>query len=114
VGVLCCPDVLEEVLRQKTGPLSPSTHVISNRMVFNDEGFLTGFSEPLIHMFNKHERHDSSAPYYDAICSRRNVILLGDGLGDVHMADGTRGVCVCIRTTLAALMCSWCLCGCRY
>lgn len=81
-------DVLEEVLKQKCGPLPPTTHVISNRMVFNDDGLLVGFSEPLIHMFNKHETHSADAPYYQAVHNRRNVILLGDGLGDLDMAEG--------------------------
>ena len=94
LGVTCSADVLEEFLVQKCGPLPPSTHVISNRMVFEGddaEAKLVGFSEPLIHMFNKSEGHSPDAPYYAAVHQRRNVILLGDGLGDVSMADGECG-----------------------
>eukprot|EP00913_Durusdinium_trenchii_P030044 g28154.t1 len=43
-----------EFLRQALPfPLQESTHVVSNRMVFDETGRLVNFSEPLLHMFNK-------------------------------------------------------------
>lgn len=49
---------------------------------------LTGFSDPLIHMFNKDDRHIKHTPYHNRLRERQHVILLGDGMGDVDMADG--------------------------
>ena len=39
-------------------------------------------------MFNKDERALRSHPRYAEIAARRNVLLAGDSLGDVTMADG--------------------------
>ena len=47
---------------------------------------LVGFSEPLIHMFNKNQ---SSVPVGDQKrFARKHALLLGDGLGDAAMVDG--------------------------
>ena len=45
---------------------------------------LVGVSEPLIHMFNK----NLGAVPQELQPKRKNVLLLGDGMGDVTMADG--------------------------
>ncbi len=41
-------------------------------------------------MFNKNEASVAQTKHYDAIRDRRNVILLGDSLGDLRMADGLK------------------------
>ena len=105
-------DVLEEVLRQKYDRNfpQPTTHVVSNRMIFepgNDEASssnehdrdndrLVGFSEPLLHMFNKRFDAIGDTTYAKSVLSqkRRCVLLLGDGLGDAAMADGQPADCV--------------------
>ncbi|CAE7029489.1 NT5C3B [Symbiodinium natans] len=81
-------DVIEEFLRQ-TLPFerAPTTHVVSNRMVFNEEGRLVDFSEPLLHMFNK------TAAFLPEACrelakGKRQCLLMGDGVGDCTMANG--------------------------
>jgi phosphoglycolate phosphatase-like HAD superfamily hydrolase len=43
---------------------------------------LASFTEPLIHMFNKNQ---SVVPPTEL---RKHILLLGDGIGDVAMADG--------------------------
>lgn len=48
-----------------------------------------GFTEPLIHMFNKDDRHIRGTSYYARLKERQHIILLGDGMGDVDMARGT-------------------------
>ena len=54
-------DVIQEVLTQVQGtgdaPVKqtrPGQRIVSNRMLWSG-GILTGFSEPLIHMFNKNQ-----------------------------------------------------------
>lgn len=62
--------------------------VISNFCDYNDEGFVVGLKSPMIHMFNKSENsvHDPELEH------RHNVVLLGDSLGDLRMADGVKNV----------------------
>jgi 5'-nucleotidase len=48
-------NVIAEVMAQKFGELKGSTHIISNWMLFDLNGNHSGFTEPLIHMFNKNE-----------------------------------------------------------
>ncbi len=65
----------------------PNMHLISNEMTF-ENGICTGFKEPLIHVFNKNEATVVHTKHFASIKDRRNVILLGDSLGDLRMADG--------------------------
>ncbi|CAF3121145.1 unnamed protein product [Rotaria socialis] len=69
-----------------------SSHIVSNFIQYDNDGKLKGFSERLIHSFNKneHEIHDTS--YFQTILTRPNVILLGDTLGDVGMIGGMRNL----------------------
>ncbi|CAH8458074.1 unnamed protein product [Heterobilharzia americana] len=58
--------------------------VVSNFMIFDDDGKLTGFTSPIIHIFNK----TANTVADNGLPKRPNVLLLGDSTGDVHMADG--------------------------
>ena len=67
---------------------SPTTHVISNEIQFDDAtGEMSGFSPFLIHPLSKGEAslHGKNRAI---AAERRNVILLGDHLGDLAMAKG--------------------------
>ena len=80
-------DVLREVLRQRLpGGVPSCVHIVSNMMVFDEAGRLTGFSN-LIHMFNKHAGVLDPGTLR-ALSSRKHVILAGDSLGDATMAEG--------------------------
>ncbi|KAF0362328.1 5-nucleotidase, cytosolic III [Gigaspora margarita] len=82
-------NVIEEVLITKNLYYSNNMHIVSNQMGFNPEtGICDHFKVPLIHIFNKSEIMLKDSPYYKTIENRRNVILLGDSIGDIHMADG--------------------------
>lgn len=85
-------NVAEEVLRQLwRSPLPSTLRVVSNEMVFHpDTGLITGFKEPLLHMFNKVSTtaEQVSAAWMAVMRGRRHVLLIGDGLGDAAMADG--------------------------
>lgn len=85
-------DVIEEFLRQRLPfPLAPSTMVVSNRMIFDDDGRLNAFSEPLMHMFNK-SAASLGQSCRELIAGRKHCLLMGDGVGDLTMADGIAGV----------------------
>jgi 5'-nucleotidase len=83
-------NVIKPVIQAKWGELGPNSYIVSNWMVFDPEQHdrCVGFKAPLIHMFNKDESHVVHTPFYDRIKSRPCVVLMGDGLGDVTMADG--------------------------
>ncbi|XP_026207859.1 7-methylguanosine phosphate-specific 5'-nucleotidase-like [Anabas testudineus] len=80
-------DVLEEVIRQNH-VFHPNVHVISNYMDFDHTGVLRSFQGQLIHTFNKREGALSQAAGLRQLKGRSNVLLLGDSLGDLTMADG--------------------------
>ncbi|GBB94177.1 hypothetical protein RclHR1_02300018 [Rhizophagus clarus] len=83
-------DVIEEILI--TQKLKHSNmHVVSNKMIFNPEtGICNEFAEPLIHVFNKSEIAIKDSNYHTTIEQRRNVILLGDSIGDLKMSSGIK------------------------
>ena len=62
--------------------------IISNAFVRDENGKAIAVREPIIHSFNKDETVVKNFPIYKDIKDRKNIILLGDGLGDAHMADG--------------------------
>lgn len=82
-------DVITEVLRQRLhpSPLPQILHVVSNAMRFDPAGAVVGFSEPVLHMFNK---TGASIPgeLAGALRGRSHAILVGDSPGDATMADG--------------------------
>ncbi|XP_077171242.1 7-methylguanosine phosphate-specific 5'-nucleotidase isoform X2 [Paroedura picta] len=80
-------DVLEEIIRQ-AGMFHPNVHVVSNYMDFDDCGVLRDFREPLIHTYNKNNTVLEDTNYFQQLCTRTNILLLGDSMGDLTMADG--------------------------
>lgn len=85
-------DVVAEALRLLLGdqPTLPRVvHVVSNSMVWDTEGRLTGFSEPILHVFNKRAGAiPAGSAAAQAIHGRPHAILVGDSMGDATMADG--------------------------
>lgn len=84
-------DVLEEVIRQNH-VFHPNVNIISNYMDFDHSGVLQAFKGNLIHTFNKREGALSHAAHLTELKGRPNVLLLGDSLGDLTMADGVSDV----------------------
>ena len=68
--------------------LFPNVYVISNRYEFDENGKAIRIKEPIIHTFNKTEVSLKDHPIYAKIRKRKNVLLLGDSLGDVGMIEG--------------------------
>ncbi|XP_020087497.1 7-methylguanosine phosphate-specific 5'-nucleotidase A isoform X2 [Ananas comosus] len=95
-------DIIEEVFRQKLHRSFKNIKVVSNRMVFDENGRLVAFKGKTIHVLNKNEHAlDMAAPVHDKfgdlngsnddttlVKKRTNVILLGDHIGDLGMSDG--------------------------
>lgn len=52
------------------------------------QGIMVDFEGKLIHTFNKNENAIHSSNYFEKLCGRTNVILMGDSLGDIKMARG--------------------------
>ncbi|XP_071822991.1 cytosolic 5'-nucleotidase 3-like [Apostichopus japonicus] len=80
-------DILKEAIKQRAH-LHNNIHVISNFMDFDEEGKLIGFKGELIHTFNKHEVAVHHPEIFEKNKLRSNIVLLGDTLGDLTMADG--------------------------
>jgi len=58
--------------------------VVSNFCEYDEDGVVSGLKEPMIHMFNKNETSVDDPE----LKARHNIILIGDSLGDLQMADG--------------------------
>ncbi|XP_037664830.1 7-methylguanosine phosphate-specific 5'-nucleotidase [Choloepus didactylus] len=84
-------DVLEEIIRQMK-VFHPNIHIVSNYMDFDENGFLRGFKGQLIHTYNKNGSVCENSNYFQKLQGKTNVILLGDSMGDLTMADGVPGV----------------------
>uniref|UniRef100_A0A8C5QD00 5'-nucleotidase n=1 Tax=Leptobrachium leishanense TaxID=445787 RepID=A0A8C5QD00_9ANUR len=80
-------DVLEEIIRQ-AGVFYPNINVVSNYMDFDENGILVGFKGELIHTYNKNNSILRDRAYFQQIKDRSNILLVGDTLGDLTMADG--------------------------
>ncbi|XP_068434071.1 cytosolic 5'-nucleotidase 3-like [Clinocottus analis] len=82
-------DILEEVIRQ-AGVFHPNVKVFSNYMDFDESGVLRAFKGELIHIYNKREGALLNTGHFQELRTRPNVLLLGDSLGDLNMADGVQ------------------------
>jgi HAD superfamily hydrolase (TIGR01544 family) len=80
-------DLILEFLNQKKINDS-NVHVISNFLVYNENGLVINHKKPLIHVFNKNEIILKEFPYHNEIKERNDIILLGDSLGDLGMSEG--------------------------
>lgn len=95
--------VIKEVLLQK-GPtplLLPNVHVVANDLCTEGD-VVVDFKRPLIHSLNKKDTsikmvRDHTQSWFEPMRTRKNVLLLGDNLGDAEMSDGYEGdpdVCI--------------------
>lgn len=89
-------DVLKEIIRQRS-VWRDNMKVVANMMKFDGQGVMCGFEGKLIHTFNKNEGALDNSSYFDDIAERHNVILMGDSMGDLHMADGIKNINTCLK-----------------
>lgn len=73
---------------ENLGCYKSNVHLISNFWRFNSVGEFIGLEGEIIHSHNKNmfevEKHD----YFKEVVNRKNILLLGDSLGDLKMAQG--------------------------
>ena len=62
-----------------------AVEIVSNKMIFDENGVVTGFEGECINSANKNMYRRS---YVSRQRSRDNIILIGDNIGDIHMSDG--------------------------
>jgi len=69
---------------KKHEKLYKNLHIISNFFEWDDNGKIVSFKKPVIHSFNKDE---TAIPenIKEIIAEKKNIILLGDTLGDIKM-----------------------------
>uniref|UniRef100_F6TJ24 5'-nucleotidase n=1 Tax=Equus caballus TaxID=9796 RepID=F6TJ24_HORSE len=84
-------DILEEIIQQMK-VFHPNIHIVSNYMDFDEDGFLQGFKGQLIHTYNKNSSVCENSGYFQQLQGKTNILLLGDSMGDLTMADGVPGV----------------------
>uniref|UniRef100_A0A8B9FGQ2 5'-nucleotidase n=1 Tax=Amazona collaria TaxID=241587 RepID=A0A8B9FGQ2_9PSIT len=84
-------DILEEIIRQ-ANVFHSNISVVSNYMDFDESGVLTRFKGPLIHTYNKNNSVLQGTECFQQLSTRTSIILLGDSMGDLTMADGVPSV----------------------
>lgn len=86
---------LIDACMERQGWLS-SAHVVSNHLRYNEARVATGFVHDNIHTFSKCEAvlPELHEAWFQDVAERRNVIVVGDAVGDAHMADGVPHDCV--------------------
>ena len=63
-------------------------HIVSNEYQWDKNGNAVEVKEPIIHSLNKNESSLKNFPFYEDIKPRKNILLLGDSLGDLDMITG--------------------------
>lgn len=80
-------DIISMYLEKKK-KLYDNIYIISNSFQWDENGNVISIREPIIHVMNKDETVIHNFPVFEVIKDRKNVLLLGDSLGDVDMVKG--------------------------
>lgn len=78
-----------KIFIEKNAKLYQNIHIISNEFEWDENGYMVKIKEPLIHSMNKNETTLRNFPFFDEIKDRKNILLLGDSLDDLGMAEGS-------------------------
>jgi len=82
-----CGDLVNAIMTHY-GVAHPDLNVVSNFLQFDVDGKIVGLLPPMIHMYNKSENAIHDSDYFERNKDRNNIILMGDSLGDLKMAEG--------------------------
>jgi len=77
-----------EMFLEKKHKMYSNIDIVSNIYIWDENGNAVGIKKPIIHVMNKDETVLRDYPFYENVKHRKNVILLGDSLGDVGMIEG--------------------------
>jgi 5'-nucleotidase len=80
-------DTISMILK-KEGKLYDNIYIISNSYKWDENGNAISVKQPIIHVMNKDETAIRDYPFFGVIKDRKNVLLLGDSLGDINMVKG--------------------------
>ncbi|XP_045178472.2 LOW QUALITY PROTEIN: cytosolic 5'-nucleotidase 3-like [Mercenaria mercenaria] len=84
-------DIIRELISQHS-TFYNNMHVVSNDLDFDEKGKVIGFKGEMIHVFNKNENAVHDSDYFSNLSHCTNVLLMGDSLGDLEMANGAENV----------------------
>jgi 5'-nucleotidase len=90
-----CTDLIEAILKH-FDVYYDNIKVLSNKLEFDSKGEIIGMLPPYIHPFNK-TQNDEYKEYVKQVEHRRNVVLMGDALGDLNIADGVKNPNVVVK-----------------
>lgn len=76
------------LLLKKIGKDYKNIYVVSNFFEWDNKGNAVKTKGPIIHSMNKSEIVLENFEFYSEIEDRKNVLLLGDGIGDLAMVKG--------------------------
>ncbi len=76
------------IFLKKEEKLFSNIHIVSNSFEWDERGNAIKVKEPIIHGMNKDEAVLHNLPFFNEIKNRKNIILLGDSLGDPDMVKG--------------------------
>jgi 5'-nucleotidase len=82
------PGDMIRMMLEREGRLYANVHIIANMFEFDATGRVVAIKEPIIHSLNKDETAIQGFPVFELIRERKNVLLLGDGVGDTGMIEG--------------------------
>ncbi|RUS77687.1 hypothetical protein EGW08_014552, partial [Elysia chlorotica] len=85
-------DIISEIIKQRAVFYPENMKIVANFLEFDEEEKVVGFSGEIIHTFNKNENAVHSGDYFSNIRHRENLLLLGDTLGDLGMAQGADNI----------------------
>lgn len=82
-------DVINETINQQATFFPKNMKIVANFLKFDEMGKMVGFmGDEIIHTFNKNENAIHFSDYFYNIRHRENLLLMGDSLGDLRMAEG--------------------------
>jgi len=68
--------------------------LISNFFIYNNEGKIIAYQQPIVHSLNKTEDTIKAVSKYKKVVPRKNIILLGDSFYDPHIVKDSNHNCV--------------------
>jgi cytosolic 5'-nucleotidase 3 len=77
-----------QIFLKKRGLFLKNTYIVANNFIWDKKGNLLAIESPIIHVYNKDETILKKFDFYNKVKNRKNLILLGDSLGDAKMANG--------------------------